>query len=166
VSRLSRQCGILNIPQSYRPPRPVKGIALLFLYWPSNYRSRDIVVGKATGYELDDRGGRSSSSGGVKNFIFSTASRLAMRPTLPPIQYLLAALSPTLKRPVREADHSPPTNAEVKKTWIYTIIPHAFSRRSARYSCTFTTHLRLGNPSSLFLYVFPTSPGLSYISSC
>jgi hypothetical protein len=32
VSRLSRQCGILNISQPYRPPRPVKGIALLFSF--------------------------------------------------------------------------------------------------------------------------------------
>jgi hypothetical protein len=30
MSRLSRQCGILNIPQSYRPPRPVMRITLLF----------------------------------------------------------------------------------------------------------------------------------------
>jgi hypothetical protein len=30
VSRPSRQCGILNISQPYRPPRPVTGIALLF----------------------------------------------------------------------------------------------------------------------------------------
>jgi hypothetical protein len=32
VSRLSRQCGILNILQPYRPPWPVTGIALLFYF--------------------------------------------------------------------------------------------------------------------------------------
>jgi hypothetical protein len=31
--------------------------------------------------------------------------------------------SPGVKRLGREADHSPPTSAEVKKTWIYTSIP-------------------------------------------
>jgi hypothetical protein len=30
VSRLSRQCGILNILQPYRPPRHVTGTALLY----------------------------------------------------------------------------------------------------------------------------------------
>jgi hypothetical protein len=32
-------------------------------------------------------------------------------------------LSPGLKRPEREADHSPPTSAKVKKTWIYKSTP-------------------------------------------
>jgi hypothetical protein len=31
VSRLSRQCWILNISQPYRPPRPVMGIAFLII---------------------------------------------------------------------------------------------------------------------------------------
>jgi hypothetical protein len=30
VSQLSRQCGIPNISQPYRPPRPVTGIALFY----------------------------------------------------------------------------------------------------------------------------------------
>jgi hypothetical protein len=33
VSRLSRQCGILNISQPYRPPRPVTRIVLLYFYF-------------------------------------------------------------------------------------------------------------------------------------
>jgi hypothetical protein len=33
VSRLSRQCGILNILQPYRPPWPVTGIAFFFFYF-------------------------------------------------------------------------------------------------------------------------------------
>jgi hypothetical protein len=46
-----------------------------------------------------------------------------MRPTQPPIQWVPGALSQGVKRPGREADHSPPTSAKVKKTWIYTSTP-------------------------------------------
>jgi hypothetical protein len=42
VSRLSGQCGILNISQHYRPPRPVTGIDLLYgdgvcFLWGTNW---------------------------------------------------------------------------------------------------------------------------------
>jgi hypothetical protein len=42
-----------------------------------------------------------------------------------PNSYLMntGALSPGIKRPVREADHSPPASAEIKKMWIYTSTP-------------------------------------------
>jgi hypothetical protein len=63
---------------------------------------------------------RSSSTGGVRNFLFSTSSRPALGPTQPPIQWVPQALSPGVKRRGREADHSPPISAEVKKTCVYT----------------------------------------------
>jgi hypothetical protein len=44
-------------------------------------------------------------------------------PTQPPIQLVPEVLSPGIKGPGREADHSPPTSAGVKKIWIYTSTP-------------------------------------------
>jgi hypothetical protein len=49
---------------------------------------------------------------------FSSSSRPALAPTQPPIYWV-----PGAKRPGSEADHSPPTSAEVKNTWIYTSTP-------------------------------------------
>jgi hypothetical protein len=63
---------------------------------------------------------RSSSPGRVKNFHFSISSRPALGPTQPPIHWAPGALSSGVKRQGREADHSPPTSAQVKKTWVYT----------------------------------------------
>jgi hypothetical protein len=51
------------------------------------------------------------------------SSRWALGPTQPAIQWGPGAVSSGLKRPGREDDHSPPTSAEVKKTWIYTSTP-------------------------------------------
>jgi hypothetical protein len=36
VNRLSKQCGIHNISQLYRPPLPVTGIALLVNFLPDD----------------------------------------------------------------------------------------------------------------------------------
>jgi hypothetical protein len=44
VSRLFRECGILNISQPYRPRGPVTGIALAFTYWTGGW------VGSIAGY--------------------------------------------------------------------------------------------------------------------
>jgi hypothetical protein len=81
------------------------------------------AVGIATGYGLDDRGGLNSSPGRVKNFLFFTSSRPNLGFTQPSIEWVSRALSPGVKRQGREADHSPPASAEVKKIWIYTSIP-------------------------------------------
>jgi hypothetical protein len=51
------------------------------------------------------------------------SSRLALGSTQPPIQWIPGALFAGIKRPVREADHSPPTSAEVEKAWVYTSTP-------------------------------------------
>jgi hypothetical protein len=45
-------------------------------------------------------------------FFFTTSSRPALGPTKPPIQW-----APGVKRPGGEADHSPPSSAEVKNEW-------------------------------------------------
>jgi hypothetical protein len=75
------------------------------------------------GYGLDARG--------VKNFLFSTPSRQVMGPTQLPIQWVTGALSPGVKLPGREADHSPQTSAKVKNTWIYMFILLYVSSRNA-----------------------------------
>jgi hypothetical protein len=148
MSRLARQCGILIISQPYRPPRPAMGIAFYiytYIYqkleltatfsrlveiWiyvtlklkstPSNCfitiyardrsdilkfhqnvtESRGSALGTATGYGLDEWGV------GVEEFSL--------------VHVLLWNEYWGVNRPGREADHSPPTCAEVKKTWIYT----------------------------------------------
>jgi hypothetical protein len=75
-------------------------------------------VGIATGYRLDGRGVRVRVRVGAR---FVSSPRCPDRfwgPTQPPIQWV-----PWVKRPGREAVHSPPTSAEVKNKWIYTSTP-------------------------------------------
>jgi hypothetical protein len=67
---------------------------------------------------------RSSSPNGGKNVHLSMSSRPALWPTQPPIQWVPEAHSSGVKRPGHEADHSPPTSAEVKKMWVSPIRLH------------------------------------------
>jgi hypothetical protein len=65
----------------------------------------------------------SSSPGRGKIFLLSTSSRPVLGSTQPPVQWVPGTLSPSVKGPVPEADHSPPISVEVKNTWIYTSTP-------------------------------------------
>jgi hypothetical protein len=85
--------------------------------------SRDSSVVIALGYVLDDRGSRVRFPAGAGIFLFTTASRTALEPNQPPIQWVPGALSLVVKRPGREADHSPPASAEDKNAWSYTSTP-------------------------------------------
>jgi len=51
-------------------------------------------------------------------FLFATASRWALGPTQPPIQWV-----PGVKRPGRKSDYSHTYGVEVKNVWIYASTP-------------------------------------------
>jgi hypothetical protein len=60
---------------------------------------------------------------GLGIFLFTTVSRPAQRSIQLTIQWVPGALSLRVKRPEREADHSPQSSAEVKNTWSYISTP-------------------------------------------
>jgi hypothetical protein len=64
---------------------------------------------------VDKEAGRPGfySRQGYQICLHSTASRPALRPTKPPLQWIPGALSPGVKRPGLEADHSSISSAEV-----------------------------------------------------
>jgi hypothetical protein len=89
--------------------------------------SRAIVVGIATGYGLDDRGVGVRVPVGSRIFSSPRCPDRLWGSTQLPIQWVPEVLSQGVKWLGREADHAPPTSAEVKKMWINTsTCPHAF----------------------------------------
>jgi hypothetical protein len=61
------------------------------------------------------------------------ASRTALVPTQPPIQWVPEALALGVKWPGREADHSPPSSAEVKeRVQLHLHFPNTPSWRGAQ----------------------------------
>jgi hypothetical protein len=86
------------------------------LHGVTTYNSHtDISVGVALGYGLDDRGSRVRFPAGAGNF--SLHHRLQNGSVAHPASYPLGTRRSFLggKRPGREADHSPPSSAEVKE---------------------------------------------------
>jgi hypothetical protein len=72
------------------------------------------------------------SERGLGIFLFTTASRTALGPTQPPIQWVRGALSLGVKQPGREDDHSPPSSAEVTMSWAIPPLPNTPTRRGAQ----------------------------------
>jgi hypothetical protein len=66
----------------------------------------------ALGYGLNDRGFEFRQELGIS--LFTIASRPALDPTQPPIQWVPGALSLKVKRAGRETNHSPTSSAGVK----------------------------------------------------
>jgi hypothetical protein len=82
---------------------------------PLNNKNRDSSVGIALGYGLDDRGSRVRFPAGAGNFSLHHRVHNGCGPH--PASYPMGTrdLSLGVKCPEREADHSPPSNAEVKE---------------------------------------------------
>jgi hypothetical protein len=91
------------------------------------FKSRGSSVGIATGYGLDDRCSEARFPTGAGNFPFIAVSRPALGPNQPPIQWIPGgAVFLGIKQPGREADHSPPSIADVN-AWSYiSTFPHVF----------------------------------------
>jgi hypothetical protein len=70
------------------------------------------------GYGLNDRNSILGWTSGF--FLFATVTRLFVGPTQSPVQWVPGAISPGVKRPWLEAEHSHPANAEFKNAWSYT----------------------------------------------
>jgi hypothetical protein len=85
------------------------------------FKSRDSSVSIALGWTIGVLW--FDSRRGLRIFLFTTASRTALGPTQPPIQWVPGALSLGVKRSGHEADHSPLFSAEVKNARSYTSTP-------------------------------------------
>jgi hypothetical protein len=88
----------------------------------TRHKSNGSSVNTALGYRLDDQGSRFDSQQRLGIFLF-TASRMALGPTQPPIQWVPEALSLGVKWPGHEADHSPHVEPRSNNEWSYTFTP-------------------------------------------
>jgi hypothetical protein len=118
--------------------------------------SRDSAVSIATSYWLDDWGVKFESQWGQEfSLPHGIQTGSGVHSTSCPM--CMGALSPGVKRLARETDHSPPTSAEVKKTWVYTSTPLYASWRSAylvKYRDKLYFTFTLQKPSQIYLNIY------------
>jgi hypothetical protein len=88
------------------------------------YKLRDSSVSIALGYGLDNRDSGVRFPAAAGNFSLYHCFQNGSGSTQPYIQWVPGALSLGVKRPGREADHSPPSSAESKNEWSYTSTPY------------------------------------------
>jgi hypothetical protein len=100
--------------------RSVQNIILWTDYFDKIY-SR---IGSRYSTGLDGQG---SIPGSAIFLLFFTASRPALGPTQPPVQWVLGAISPGVKRTGRETDHPPTSTAEFKNGGDVPPLPHMSS---------------------------------------
>jgi hypothetical protein len=86
-------------------------------------KSRDSSVCTALGDGLDDQDSGFRFPAGDGNFYLHHCIQNSSGPTQPPSQWVSGALPLGVKRPGREANHSPPSSAELKNAWSYTSTP-------------------------------------------
>jgi hypothetical protein len=106
---------ILYLQNFYTPSRPVTP-GTVKLIMPNSYtygKTAQAVQRWTTGWTIGILGFDSRRGLGI--FLSTAASRMALGPTQSPIQWVPRALCLGVKRPGREADHSPPSSAEVKE---------------------------------------------------
>jgi hypothetical protein len=87
---------------------------IVFCSWNGCTTTIKDRVSIALGYGLDDWGSTVRFLAGAWNFLFTTVSRIALGSTQHPIQWVPGALSLGVKQLGCEADHSPPSSAEVR----------------------------------------------------
>jgi hypothetical protein len=107
----------------------------------SNFKSLGSAVGIATGGPR----GRSSSLSRVKNFSLSLSSIPVLDPTQSPIQRVPWAPAASVKRPVYEADRSPPSS---ENAYLYI----RFHTPSWRSSCLNTGTALVLHPTLFCIY--------------
>jgi hypothetical protein len=129
-------------------------------YFFLEYSRHNSSVGIALGYGLDNRGSRVRFPAGAGNFSLHHRIQNGSGAYPASYQWVPGALSLGIKRPGREADHSPPSSAEVKNAWSYNSTPKyvfmAWCLVKRRYNFTFSVyhdhHLRVSPDDMLRLH--------------